>query len=263
MSNKKKLQEIKIDPKKTYNFKLNKEHKGQYIVMGRTKVWDEESQSIRIIRLTSNYETPYEDEQGDDAIPATTSITFKRGLANISGREANKIRYLLAHDGNIAKGQDISPSSKHLSYRWELINLEEVFKGTVSVKKLKHQLREKLFKASKEELYDFAVATYGYKAKTSTAEELLDFALEKVEREPNVVKDNFATKESKLKSKIIGLFRDGTLKNTKGIVTWTDGGIEVGQFKTDEENKLTDLMIEFIAKGSKEAKIFEKKLATL
>lgn len=263
MSNKKKTEELTIDPNKTYVFKLNKEHKGHYVVMGRTKVWDEDKKTIRIIRLTNNYESPFEDEQGEDAIPNTSAITFIKGMAKISGREASKIRYLLAHDGNIEKGSNISPSSRHLSYRWELVRLEEVFKKTVSDRKLKHQLREKLFKATKEELYEFAVATYGYKFKTNTSDELLDFALEKVEREPLVVKNNFATKESKLKAKIIGLFRDGTLKNNKGIVTWADGGIEVGQFKVDDENKLTDLMIEFIAKGSKEAKIFEKKLAAL
>ncbi|HLS53966.1 MAG TPA: hypothetical protein VK031_08335, partial [Tissierellaceae bacterium] len=87
--------------------------------------------------------------------------------------------------------------------------------------------------------------------------------LNKVEHQPEVVNRNFATAETKLKSKIIGLFRNGVLKNTNGIVTWADGGLEVGQFKVTEENKLVDQMVAFVAKGSKEAKAFEKKLAEI
>jgi len=255
--------ELQIDPNKTYIFKLTRDHKGHAVIMGRTKVWDEETKSTRLIRLTTNYKTPYEDEQGNDAIPSSNAITFTRGMAKISGKEENKIRYLLAHDGNADKGANISTTSSHLRFRWRLEDLNEIFKDSVATKKLKHNLREKLFKATKDELYDFAVSTYGYKEKTGNKDELLDFALNKVEHQPEVVNRNFATAETKLKSKIIGLFRNGVLKNTNGIVTWADGGLEVGQFKVTEENKLVDQMVAFVAKGSKEAKAFEKKLAEI
>lgn len=257
---------FKIDPTKKYTFNLNKFHGGVHIIASSSNVWDKHEKRMRRIQLAKNFTSPYADEQDDTAIIDDAGILFKNGTVEIDGREEYKIRYLLAHDGNEDKGGDIAPNSRHLlrhTFRWKLLNHEEVYKDDLKQRKLKHELESKVLDASKEDLLEFLVSVYAYKPKTNTIEELIAEVLKKVQATPQVVKDKFATRETKLKSKIIGLFKDGTIKNTKGVVTWADGGLEVGEFKISEELKLVDAMIEWISKGTKEAKAFEKKLATL
>lgn len=259
----KKSSNFKIDPNKKYEFRLDRPHGGIYVVTGNTRAWDIETERIRTIRLCRNDDTPYEDEQREDAVVDGTGITFKEGKAIIDGKEAYKINFLLAHDGNKDKGSKISPTSRHMSFRWELVNKDEEFKSELRLRKLKHELESKVLSASKEDLLEFLVSIYNYKPVTNSIDELITEVLKKVQVTPQLVKDKFATKETKLKSKIIGLFKSGELVNTKGLVTWKDGGLEVNEFKISEELKLVDSMIEWISKGSKAAVAFEKRLAAL
>src|SRR5699024_12534088 len=109
----------------------------------------------------------------------------------------------------------------------------------------------------------FLVATYGYSPKTGTEDELLEVALSKVDSDVEVVKDNFKSEKVKLKSKIVKLFKEKKLRNEKGKVTWTDGGLEVGSFKVSDENILEDHINELYSKDSIQAQVYCKTLVTV
>lgn len=260
---KKKKSGFEIDPNKSYTFKLTRKHEGRYIIPNKTDCWDEDKQETRTIRLTQLSKTPYLDEQPESATDYRGIIQFTEGVLRVSGKEEYKIRYLLAHDGNISKGGDVLPSNKHMRFKYKLIDEVKGFKDKAALRKLKIKMQNELLEASKEDLQDFLLATYGYNPRTGTEEELLEVALSKVDKDVEVVKNNFKSEKVKLKSKIINLFKDKKLRNEKGTVTWTDGGLKVHSFKVSEENKLVDQMIEWIAKESKEAKDFSKKLSTV
>lgn len=251
-----------IDSEKKYVFELTRPHGGEYIIGGTARIWCESTNSNRIIRLVDNDDTPFEDEQRADSIPTDKFLKFVKGRLEISGQEVNKILFLRKHDANVTKTKR-SSSSSHYRFKWKEVNLEEVFEGNYKDTKTKHDLKGRILEASYEDLKDFLTSTYRYSPKTDKIEELVEVAFRKVEENPKVVNDNFQTAETRLKSKIIGLFKDGTLIHTQGIVTWNEGGLEVGNFKAKEENKLVDAMILWISKASKEAKDFEKKLATI
>lgn len=260
---KKKKNEVEIDPNRSYTFRLTKSHSGRYILPTKTNCWDDEKQETRTIRLTPLSKTPYLDEQPKSAPDYQGVLQFTEGVLRVSGKEEYKIRYLLAHDGNSDKKGNVLPSNKHMRFKYKLVDEVKGFKDKATLRKLKIKMQNELLEASKEDLYDFLVATYGYSPKTGTEDELLEVALSKVDSDVEVVKDNFKSEKVKLKSKIIKLFKEKKLRNEKGTVTWTDGGLEVGSFKVSDENKLVDQMIEWISKDSKKAKDFSKKLATL
>lgn len=259
----KKVKGFKIDPNKNYKFKLVNPNGGEVIIPCKSTAWDMSENVVKTITLAKNFKSPYDEDQDGVVVVDDVGITFYKGEVIISGKEECKIKYLLAHDGNAEKGGNVAPSSRGLTHRWKLVDQEAIFKDELQLRKLKHDLEAKVLDASKEDLLEFLESVYGYKPKTDSIDELITEVLKKVQVTPQVVKDKFATRETKLKSKIIGLFKSGELVNTKGLVTWKDGGLEVNEFKVSEELKLVDSMIEWIAKGSKDAKAFEKKLASL
>lgn len=254
---------FKVDPDKNYKFKFEVPHYGEWLIPSKASVWDVSAKAIKTITLAKNFKSPYDEDQDGVVLIDDAGIVFKKGEVTLSGKEEYKIKFLLAHDGNATKGRNIAPTSSHLTHRWKLVDHEAEFKSDLQLRKLKHELESKILEASKEDLLEFLTSVYGYKPKTDSVDELVTEVLKKVQVTPQVVKDKFATKETKLKSKIIGLFKSGELVNTKGLVTWKDGGLEVNEFKISEELKLVDAMIEWITKGSKGATAFEKKLATL
>lgn len=178
---------FKIDPSKKYTFNLNKFHGGVHIIASSSNVWDKHEKRMRRIRLAKNFTSPYVDDQDDTALIDDAGIIFKNGKVEIDGREEYKIRYLLAHDGNEEKGSDIAPNSRHLlrdTFRWSLLDHEELYKNELKQRKLKHELEAKVLDASKEDLLEFLVSVYGYKPKTGTLEELISEVLKKVQTTP-------------------------------------------------------------------------------
>lgn len=256
-----KVKDYEIDHKRTYRFKLTKPHRGRYIIPTRGMCWDEDEGRQRIVRLSSTEgATPYLDEQDENSRQSNLNLEFNDGRLSVSGKNPHVIRYLLAYDGNADK-KETSPSSKHLRFKYKLEDEVKDFKNKAELRKFKNKLQNSILEASYEDLKDFLVATYDYSPKTGTVEELIEVALLKVDYEPEVVNKHFKTETSKLKSAIIQAFKDNIIRVDSDVVTWVDTGIEVGKFKPTKDKKLTDLMVDWVGKGTKESKDFIQKMA--
>lgn len=249
------------DANKVYRFELigqGKDHKGKYMLPTQTIVYDESAEENREVRFSSTEKSPYVDDQKESSIASKSPIIFKRGRLEVSGREVNKLNYLMALDHNSEKK---NRATKPI-YQFRLINEEANFKAMADFKRTKLKVQLALSEASKEELLDFLQAEYNYSPRTDSHDELLHKAMAYAEQDPHHVAKVFNTEESRMKARLIEAFKDGTLKNAKGVVTWGDTGTEVKSFKLSEDNKLTDQMVDWISKGTKEATDFVKKLAT-
>lgn len=252
-------QGFKIDPERVYNFELQgagKNHMGRYIIRTENIVYDPVTKSNREVRLCVTEKSPYVDEQSETARASNQPIIFHDGRLSISGREEYKINYLLALDQNADKKGGKSKSI----FKYRLIDEDKLYKQMADNKLLKLKVQVKLAEASKEELLEFLQAEYNYEPKTDGKEELLHKALAFAEVNPQHVLNTFSTEATRLKATVLNAFKDGTLKNTKGVVTWGDTGTEVRAFKVTAGNKLEDQIVEWVGNGSKEATDFAKKL---
>lgn len=254
----KSITDLEFDYTKNYEFRLTSPHQGKYVLPTESRIWDDYTKRQRIIRYTDTEESPYADEQDEGSSLSADRIEFVKGSLFVSGANRQKLLYLLAYDGNADK-ERMLPNRNPL-FRYKMVDQDKEFKDKAATHKLKIKVQNLLLEASKEELFDFLSAEYGYQPKTDTIDELLTEALRHAERDPEFVSKNFNTEESRLKSKFIQAFKDQTIINTKGVVTWADTGLEIQTFKLGENEKITDLMVQWVAKNSKEATDFIKKL---
>lgn len=249
------------DVNKMYRFELTgqgKDHKGKYMLPTQTIAYDESEKENREIRFSSTEKSPYVEEQKASSLASKSPIIFKKGRLEVSGREVNKLNYLMALDHNSAK----SLRATKPIYLFKLIDEEANFKSLADFKRVKLKVQLALSEASKEELLDFLKGEYNYTPRTDSEDELLNKALAYAEQDPHHVSKVFNTEESRMKARLIDAFKEGILKETKGIVTWGDTGVEIKSFKMSPDSKLTDLLVDWISKGSKESTDFVKKLAT-
>jgi hypothetical protein len=93
-------EEYEVDPNKTYTFELQ----GEYAEMNRVQIQPEVStmcavtQKRRMLRLCQYEDSQFLDSQEDDAKPYDMPITITRGSVSIDGKDAFKIKFLLASD---------------------------------------------------------------------------------------------------------------------------------------------------------------------
>lgn len=250
---------LEFDSEKNYKFELTTPHQGMYILPKEAIVYCETKKALREIRLSPTSESPYKDEQKDSDELSSDILQFVKGSMSVSGIETYKLNYLLALDNNVDKTKR-NPKFQG-SFLFKLIDEVEIFENKAKNKKLEIQIASKLADASKEDLANFLLAEYNYTPKTDSLDELFTVALQKAQANPSLVLKTFNTEENKLKSALIDSFKQGVLKNTKGVITWAETGTEIQTFKVEEGDKLTDLMVAWVAKGGKEATDFVKKLA--
>lgn len=259
----KKATELKFDSSTVYTFELvgedGSKHEGKYVIPTSGLSWDEDKNKYRKVRLSPTSESPFVDEQGEDAVTSRSPIIFRKGRLTVSGQEAYKIKYLLSLDHNSEKKSGVNFKS---IYKYKLIDKELTEKEKAELRKLKLKIQNILAEASKEDLADYLLAEYNFVPQTDTFEEVFNKASAYAEVNPKHVLDTFQTEASKMKARFKLAFAKNILKNTKGVVTWADTGTEVQVFKPKEDEQLTDLMVDWVSKNSKEATDFVKKLAT-
>lgn len=255
-----KLTDQEFDYSKNYKFELTKKHSGNFIIPSEARIWDVYTNKQRKIRYSDVEDSPFYDEQDPDSTTSGETIKFIKGELYVSGAQRNKLLYLLAYDGNADK-ERITPN-KHPLFRYKLVDEEQEFKDKTSLRKLKIKVQNALLEASKEELLDFLTSEYNYNPKTGSHDELLEVAMKKADQNPSLVSKLFNTEESRMKAKFVRAFKDQIIKDTKGVITWVDSGIEINTFKLKEGEKITQLMWDWVSKNSKESNDFVKKLAT-
>lgn len=255
----KKETKSKWSPDKTYKFKLvgtGKGHRGTYYLPTHTIVYDPDTNEMRKVRLSPTEKSPYVDEQSDRPAEFQGVLKFHKGVLTVSGRQEYKLNYLMSLDHNAEK----NGGGKAL-YKFKLEVPELTEKEKAEAKKLRLKIQLRLAEATKDELADFLESEYGYQPTTDTEEELFNRAMSYAEQNPEHVLKTFKTEETKMKATIARAFKTQKLKQTNGVVTWKETGVEIGTFKPTQDKKLIQLMVEWIDKGSKEANDFVKKLA--
>lgn len=255
-----KKKEQSWDFNRTYEFELTGEganHQGKFIIPTTSMVYD--SGKYRRLKLSPTEDSPYVDEQDDTALPSRTPIVFKKGRLTVSGSQQYILNYLMALDHNEENGSQarIKPL-----FKFKLVNKEANEKSKAELRKLKLKIQNILAEASQQELADYLYAEYNFVPQTDTHEEVFNKASAYAEVNPKHVMDTFQTEASKLKARLQHAFAKNVLKNTKGVITWADTGTEIIVLKPKEGEQITELMVDWISKNSKEATDFVKKLAT-
>lgn len=203
-------------------------------------------------------ESPYLKEQDEYSEASPKLIQFKKGILHVRGVESSLIKYLLAFDGNADK-EKVNPRTK-LVFKYKMVDEEAEFKSSADLRKLRHKVQEILLKSTRAELTDFLKESYGFKPKTSTLDEVLDEALRHADLDPAYVLKTFNTEESKTKALILKCMEANLLKEEKGALIWVETGLQINVFKVPANEDLVDHIWDWIAKQSKEAKDFAKKL---
>lgn len=255
-----KKKEYNWDSDKTYDFELVGEgahHQGKFIIQTTSTVF--ENNKYRRVRLAPTELSPYVDEQDESALPSRTPVVFKKGRLTVSGDQEYVLNYLMSLDHNV---ENNSKAKIKPLFKFKLVNKEENEKSKASLRKLKLKIQNILAEATQQELADYLMAEYNYTPKTDTQEEVFNKASAYAEVNPQHVLDTFQTEASKLKARLAYAFKKNVLKNTKGVITWSDTGTEILVLKPKENEQITDLMVDWISKNSKEAIDFVKKLAT-
>lgn len=254
----KSVNELEIKPNAIYEFELDlpkgQTHDGIYIVPKHGMSYDESDGTFKRVRLSESETSPYLEEQSEESTASRELLKFKRGKLSVSGYRENVVRYLLAFDGNAEKTVR-HHSNRGLSFKYKLKDKEAIFKKSANDMRLEVKAKSLLLEAEVEELTQFLVAYYDYKTKTDSEDEIVAVALGKAESNPQFVIENFKTEQQVLKFKVIEGFKKELLTNNKGVVSWTDNGLEVGKFG-NADVKLSDDMVAWIIKGSKESKDF-------
>lgn len=247
--------EFNIDPKKEYHFRLRKESPRK-ILPREAKVWCEKTQTTRIIRLSSTEDSPYKDEQDPDSLLDRNPIVITDGNLYISGVNSNRVKFLLAFDGNASK-ETILPINEHLRGMYELVNKEKEDNSKLSAEDVELKARLLVKDADLEDLKDYLRSVHLMAVDSMTSTEIRLAGNEKAKDYKNAldILKNFNNPLHKIKAKVQKLFNKAELDDSQGVVKWSNGAI-ILNLKKDE--RADDALAKWVLEGSKEAKDFIK-----
>jgi len=244
---------VEIDPKKTYNFKSIGIESPRIILAREMQTWDDELGIERTIRLCDTEQSPYVDEQEENARLTNTMLSLDGGNYNVSGMKANIIRYILASDFIKGKSQVIPENE---GFR-NLIELEDTQRETASQLKREDEEDEAndiVRNASIEELRDYLQSVYLINLDDDGEVKLT--ARRKAKDNPVEFVKNFNNPLHKLKANVQKLLANGELSESGGVVKWA----KTGAVAVTLDRKVTDVpegVAKFVLAGSKEAKAFK------
>ena len=109
---------------------------------------------VRKIRYCSGEKSIFVDEQSSNAV--STPITFVNGILRVSGREMNKVKYLLCSNYN----KDLpNENRQHARYQYRLFNPNADATKAVGSQKTKINLKARILNMPFEDLKHLALAT--------------------------------------------------------------------------------------------------------
>ena len=196
--------EFEIDPNKTYHFRLLQNTTSQRKILPReAKVWHEPTKSTRIIRLCSTEDSPFKDEQDEDAILDRKPLIITDGNLFIEGTEANRIRFLLEYDGNAAKKKTLTGNG-HIAKMYELVDNQKEVADKLTAEEAELEARVLVKDADEEELRDYLRSVHLLPVDTMTSKEIRLQANNLAKNEVNAkdILKNFNNPIHKIKAKV-------------------------------------------------------------
>lgn len=253
---------FEVDPSKTYHFRvLSRSTNPTKILPREAKVWCEETGTTRVIRLCSTEDSPYKDEQDPDALIDRKPIVITNGELHLSGTEANRVKFLLAFDGNAAK-KKVLPINASIKGMYELVNKGQEVDLALSKDELELEAMLLIKNAKDTDLKNYMRSVYLLGVDGMTSKEIKLEANKKIKESlanaRDILKD-FNNPLHEVKSKVQRLFQLGELSDEGDVVKWKNGSVII-QIKSGERADHT--LAKFVLEGSKQAKDFESVMNT-
>lgn len=248
-------EEFEIDPNKTYHFRLIQNSTNPRKILPReAKVWHEPTETTRLIRLCSTEKSPYVDEQDENAVIDRKPLIITDGNLFIEGTEANRIKFLLAFDGNAAKSKTLTGNG-HIAKMYELVDNQKEVADKLTAEEAELEARILVKDANEEELRNYLRSTHLLDVDNMTSKEvrLKGNDLAKNEANAKDILKNFNNPIHKIKAKVQKLFGAGELDDKEDVVRWKNGSI-ILQLKKGE--RADDALAKWVLEGSQGAKDF-------
>lgn len=248
-------EEFEIDPNKTYHFRLIQNSTNPRKILPReAKVWHEPTGTTRLIRLCSTEDSPYVDEQDENAVIDRKPLIITDGNLFIEGTEANRIKFLLAYDGNAAKSKTLTGNG-HIAKMYELVDNQKEVADKLTAEEAELEARILVKDANEEELRNYLRSTHLLDVDNMTSKEvrLKGNDLAKNEANAKDILKNFNNPIHKIKAKVQKLFSAGELDDREDAVRWKNGSI-ILQLKKGE--RADDALAKYVLEGSQGAKDF-------
>lgn len=243
-----------IDPDAIYEFTLHRDEQRRHIP-STARVWDEHEQRIRQVKLTQTEDSPYLDEQDPEA-RTLPSLIFNKGKLTLTGREANKIKYLLALDGNSAK-EKVLPENRREKGLFSLRDFAE--EKRQSLAKLERELDAQTIvkETDVEKLQVFLQSRLGVKLEL---DEVKERAYKLAKANPSAFIDHLNDPIHEMKAKFQNLVSDGTVIVDKGDVILTASKQVIYNYDPAKVSRVDEDVAKFCLTQSPEAKQLKKVL---
>lgn len=248
---------IEIDPRKDYEFKLKHKQNARSILSNEAKVWDDEKGATRLIKLCSTENSPYVDEQSDGAIPDRTVLCFNNGQMIVNGREANKIKYLLAFDGYDKKSKVLN-ENMYLKDMYELVDKGKITENQVDREEAELEAKILVKGASGRDLSNFLRSRWLEDVDNMTDKEILSKGYKYAGEQPYIFLNDFTNPIHKIKGNVQKLFSKGLLDDANGVIAWNDTKGVILTIDPTKGVRADEALAKWVLIGSQEAKEFEK-----
>lgn len=246
---------VKIDPRKTYHFKLKHSENPRTLLPRESKVWCEETKSTRLIKLCSIEESPYADEQHEDSVLDRTPICFTDGDLYVRGTEGNRVKFILAFDG-WDKKEKVLDQNYFVRDKYELVDQGKITAADVKLDEAKIDAGILVREASEEDLSDFLRSRFLEDVHSKTPQEVKRLGYKHASDDPYIFLNDFTDPMFKIQANIQKLFVAGQLSDNGGVVRWTDTqGIIM---HLPEGKRADEALAKWIVGGSDESKDFAK-----
>lgn len=249
------FEEFEIDPSKTYHFRLTQKSTNPRKILPReAKMWHEPTQKTRIIRLCSTEDSPFKDEQDENALVDRKPLIITDGNLYLEGIEANRIRFLLEYDGNASKSKTL-PVNAHIAKMYELVDNQKEVSDRLTAEEVELKARVMIQDSNEDELRNYLRSVHLLAVDTMTEKEVR-LAGSGLAKDPNNAKEmlkNFNNPLHKIKAKIQKLFITGDLDDKENAVRWSNGSI-ILQLKKNE--RADETLAKWVLEGTAAAKDF-------
>jgi len=248
---------FKIDPKKSYTFKMTNGSEGLSIIPRTQRVWCETEGKIRDIRYCKTEDSPFVDEQTEGAREERLPLSFFKGELTIEGTDASAIKYLMASD-QIAGRKRILPQNESVRGRYYLIDTEADIEAALEDEEATNEAKE-IIKAAKEEDLEAFIRSQFHPSseKIADAKSLRLYAYSQAKGHSAKFIKDFNNPLHQLKAKVQKMFEAGLLDDTSGVVSYKD---TKGQILVYSEGRADEALAKWILEGSKEALTFKEVL---
>ena len=243
-----------IDPSGVYEFTLNVDEARRYIP-STARVWDEHEQRIRQVRLTNTDDSPYVDEQYVESKPLPSLFFNKRKLI-LSGREANKIKYLLSLDANSAKSEILPENARQKG----LFTLRDIVEEKRQILAKEEQILDAKNVVKDTPLDKLAIFLKSKLGVTVADEDVKRKAYLLAESSPLAFIEHINDPIHDLKAKFQDLVAQGTVVVDNGDVILTVSKSIIFNFDARKSARADEEVAKFILSGTDEAKALKKTL---